>query len=53
MTWIFIIVAAFAVEFLIRYLTRDMEDKKKREKILSLLWLGFGVILIVVWLIMK
>ena len=35
MRWILIIVLAIAVEFFVRFLTRNMEDKKKREKLLA------------------
>jgi hypothetical protein len=51
MRWILIIVLAIAVEFFVRFLTKNMEDKKKRERLLALIWFGFGAILIVVWLI--
>lgn len=53
MNWLFIIVIAILAELIIRYLTRGMEDKKKRERMLSLLWLGFGVTLILIWLFMR
>jgi uncharacterized membrane protein len=49
MNWLLIIVIAIVAELIIRYLTRGMEDKKKRERMLSLLWLGFGVVLILIW----
>ncbi|MBO0587172.1 hypothetical protein [Sporosarcina sp. E16_8] len=51
MRWIVIIFLAIAVELFVRFLTRNMEDKKKREKLLARIWLAFGAILIVVWLI--
>jgi heme/copper-type cytochrome/quinol oxidase subunit 2 len=53
MRWILIIVLAIAVEFFVRFLTKNMEDKKKRERLLALIWFGFGAILIVVWLIYR
>jgi len=51
MRWIVIILLAIALEFFVRFLTRNMEDKKKREKLLARIWLVFGVVLLVVWLI--
>ncbi|MEK5067888.1 hypothetical protein [Sporosarcina sp. FSL K6-1508] len=51
MRWILIIVLAIAAEFFVRFLTRNMKDKKKREKLLAFIWLAFGVVLIIVWLI--
>ena len=51
MRWILIIFLAIAVELFVRFLTRNMEDKKKRERFLALIWFAFGAILIVVWLI--
>lgn len=51
MRWILIIVLAIASEFFARFLTRNMEDKKKREKLLALVWFAFGAALIVAWLI--
>ncbi|NYF25670.1 hypothetical protein [Sporosarcina sp. JAI121] len=51
MRWIIIIVLAIAAEFFARFLTRNMEDKKKREKLLALIWLAFGAVLIAVWLV--
>ena len=53
MNWLLIIVIAIAAELVMRYLTRDMEDKKKREKMLSLLWVALGVILVLTWLFTK
>ncbi|QUW20533.1 hypothetical protein JSQ81_11750 [Sporosarcina sp. Marseille-Q4063] len=53
MNWIIIIMIAVVAELIIRYLTRGMEDKKKRERMLSSLWLGFGVILILIWLFLR
>ncbi|WP_210471345.1 hypothetical protein [Sporosarcina sp. 6E9] len=53
MTWLLIIVFAIVAELIIRYLTRGMKDKRKREKMLSLLWVGFGVILILIWFVMR
>jgi hypothetical protein len=53
MTWLLIIVFAIVAELIIRYLTRGMEDKRKRERMLALLWLGFGVILILIWLLLR
>ncbi|WP_172370369.1 hypothetical protein [Sporosarcina jiandibaonis] len=53
MNWLLIIVIAIVVELIVRYFTRGMEDKRKREKMLSLLWVAFGVILIFVWFFMK
>ena len=53
MSWLLIIIMAFAAEFLIRFMTRDMEDKKKREKMLSLLWVALGVVLLLIWLFTK
>jgi hypothetical protein len=53
MRWILIIILAIAVEFFVRFLTKNMEDKKKRERLLALIWFGFGAILIVVWLIYR
>ncbi|XKI10133.1 hypothetical protein GGGNBK_00505 [Sporosarcina sp. ANT_H38] len=51
MRWILIIILAIAVEFFARFLTRKMEDKKKREKLLALIWFGFGAVLVVIWVI--
>jgi len=51
MRWIIIIILAIALEFFVRFLTRNMEDKKKREKLLARIWLVFGVVLLVVWLV--
>jgi hypothetical protein len=51
MRWILIIFLAIVVEFFVRFLTRNMEDKKKRERLLALIWFGFGAVLVVVWLI--
>ena len=53
MNWLLIIVIAIAAELIIRYLTRGMKDKKKRERMLSYLWLGFGVVLILIWLFLR
>ena len=53
MNWLIIIMIAVVAELIIRYLTRGMEDKKKRERMLSLLWLGFGITLILIWLFMR
>jgi len=49
MRWIVIIFFAIAIEVFTRFLTRNMEDKKKREKLLALIWFAFGAILIVIW----
>lgn len=49
MRWILIIFFAIAVEIFVRFLTRNMEDKKKREKLLARIWIAFGAILIVIW----
>lgn len=51
MRWILIIFLAIALEFFVRFLTRNMEDKKKREKLLARIWFAFGAVLLVVWLI--
>ncbi|MEK4405499.1 hypothetical protein MKZ26_14040 [Sporosarcina sp. FSL K6-6792] len=51
MRWILIIILAIAVELFVRFLTRNMEDKQKREKLLARIWFVFGAVLIVVWLI--
>ena len=51
MRWILLIVLAIALEFFVRFLTKNMKDKKKREKLLALIWFAFGAILVVVWLI--
>ena len=53
MRWLLIIVLAIAVEFFVRFLTRNMEDKKKRERLLALIWFAFGAILVVVWVIKR
>jgi hypothetical protein len=53
MNWLLIIVFAIVAELIIRYLTRGMEDKKKRERMLSFLWLGVGVVLILIWLLLR
>jgi len=51
MRWILIIILAIAVELFVRFLTRNMEDKQKREKLLARIWFVFGAVLIIVWLI--
>lgn len=53
MGWIAIIGFVIAVEVAVRFLTRKMEDKKKRERLLALIWVGFGVALLVIWLILR
>jgi len=53
MRWLVLIVAAIAVELIVRFLTRGMEDKKKRERVLAFMWLGFGVVLILIWLLLR
>lgn len=53
MNWVMIIVIAVLVELVIRYFTRDMEDKRKREKILSGLWLALAIGLVIYWFVTK
>lgn len=53
MSWIAIIVFAVVLEVCARYLTRNMEDKKKREKILALIWVSIGVALLLIWWFIK
>lgn len=53
LNWIMIIVIAVLVELVIRYFTRNMEDKRKREKVLSSLWMALAVGLVITWLIAK
>ena len=53
MVWLIIIIIAIAIELFVRYVTRGMEDKKKREKLLSLFWVALGVVLIIYWLLNK
>lgn len=53
MSWLVVIAFAIAVEVFVRFLTRGMEDKKKRERLLASIWLGFGVILILIWFYLK
>lgn len=53
MNWVLIIIVAIVVELVIRYFTRHMEDKRKREKVLASLWLALGVILVVYWVFTK
>lgn len=53
MGWIVFIAFAIGVEVIARFLTRNMEDKKKRERLLAFIWLGFGVILILIWLYLR
>ena len=48
--WFILIVLAIGVEAIARFLTKGMENKKKRELLLSLIWVTFGVVLIVIWL---
>lgn len=56
MSWtgmIAVIIFAVVIEFAARYLTRNMEDKKKREKFLALIWVLIAVILLVIWWFMR
>ena len=53
MGWIVFIVFAIAVEVVARFLTRKMVDKKKRERLLAFIWIGFGVVLILIWLYLR
>ena len=53
MGWIVFIAFAIAVEMIARFLTRNMADKKKRERLLAFMWVGFGVILILIWLYLR
>lgn len=51
--WILLIVFAIVIEVVTRYFTRGMENKRKRELYLSLIWVTFGMLFIVFWMITK
>lgn len=53
MNWVIVVIIAIVVELVIRFFTREMEDKKKRERILSSLWLVLAVGLIIYWIVDK
>lgn len=49
LNWVLIIVVVVFIELIIRFFTRGMEDKKKREQLLAALWVVLGVVLAIVW----
>ncbi|MFD1928080.1 hypothetical protein ACFSFY_08415 [Sporosarcina siberiensis] len=51
--WILLILFAIIIEIVTRYFTRGMEDKRKRELYLSLIWVTFGIVFIVFWVLTK
>ncbi len=53
MGWLIFIVFAVLIEVVTRYLTRGMEDKKKREKLLAFIWIGFGAVLLIIWFFLR
>ncbi len=53
MKWIMVIVIAILVELVIRYFTRNMEDKQKRERVLSSLWMALAVGLVLFWIVTR
>lgn len=53
MSWLLFIAFAVLIEVITRFLTRGMEDKKKREKLLAFVWVGFGGVLLLIWFFLR